>query len=540
MSVCIVSGAAGCTGTIGPRLEGLSFESGLDAGTEFDACSAAASPYDGASLALTDLQLRNTVTALFPFDVTLPPMPLRTRTKHGFSTSPVNNTLSYNHVSILSDAAEGIAIQALDHLDEILPCSLDDDADACVQTFIEEFGRRAFRRPLESDERDALHALYVELVADSVSPQIATTAVVAAMIQSPQFVYQLDIGQAQAATDTRALTSHEVASHLAYLITDAPPDAELIQLAEVDGLQDPVAIREQAERLLRGADGSAAIKRFIKEWIGVEGRDFSGRVTPELASAFIEEVDRDIDAWMFGDEDRPLSTLLTEDSSYVNLPLAEHYGLADGVSVSADDWQRVELPAHYRGGLLTKALVSTTYSNLAHPSVILRGVMVLKKLICFQLGTPPNNAVDMNPDLPPGSLPREKVEARGEISLCSSCHSTIDPIGLGMEELDELGRFRSSYEGGVAVDNLGALPLLGVDAFEGTAALATAIAESDDFVACAERNWTHYTFGTELPQPACADDHAMASTRGFRQMILDIVQTEAFRFRTRDSETGEP
>ena len=52
------------------------------------------------------------------------------------------------------------------------------------------------------------------------------------------------------------------------------------------------SVMEQARRLLDEEAGHAMVKRFIGEWFGIESRDFSGRVSPELASAFVEEVDR--------------------------------------------------------------------------------------------------------------------------------------------------------------------------------------------------------------------------------------------------------
>lgn len=497
-----------------------------------DNCAPEVTGYDGPSLTLTDAQLLKTLQALFPFQLEMPPMPNRFRTKHGFTSSPINNTLLFGHVETLADAAEVLAIQAHDHLDEMLNCSLSSEGTTCVQGFIDDFGARAFRRPLTTEEHQAFFALYSEMVADGVTPELSTSAVIAAVLQSPQFLYQLDVGSEGNDDRTYKLTSYEIASHLSYLITNGPPDATLQALALEDALQSPATLRAQALRLIETPAGHAAMKRFVGEWFGTADLNVSGRVSAELADAFAQEIDRDLEMWMFDSDVAPISTLLSAETSYLNGALAEHYGLSS--PSGPDGWQLTELPEHYRGGLLTKAMVSTAYSNIESPSVILRGVFVIQQLMCRSLGTPPGNAVELNPDLPPGSLPREKVEARGKISPCNSCHSRIDPVGLGMEPLDQLGRFRTEYEGGTVIDPSGSLE--GTD-FSGATGLAQQLAQSQDFSACAAEQWSHYTFGGDVPVHTCQAD-TMAEVldqedNDFYGLVLGTVNSNAFLYRQR-------
>jgi hypothetical protein len=427
-----------------------------------------------------------------------------------------------------------------------MPCDVDSEGEACVVEFVDEFGERAFRRPLQTDERDGFVSLYGTLEGDGVQPRVAVSAVIASILQSPQFLYQLDVGApvegGETPPDRYALTDHELASHLSYLLVDAPPDDTLQQLAAAGALSDTATFREQAERLLDDSRGRQTLKRFVAEWFDVEGVDYSTRVDPLLADAMVEEIDRNLDDWLFADP-RPIGALLTSGTGQVNGELAMHYDLGSSVS-SSSDWQQVTFPDHYQGGLLTKALVAARYSNLQAPSIILRGVFVLRDLLCIELGAPPDGAVDDNPQLPEDAMPREKFEARAEMAQCAGCHAVIDPIGIGMEELDHLGRYRVEYESGEPVDNDGTLQVLSPPEFNGTAALAQALGESEHFVQCAALKFSQYALGESSDEQPCGAEALVQALpgpdAGVRDLPLTLVESERFRFRRRSLAGGSP
>jgi len=505
-----------------------------------DACEP--EPYAGPSLALTDRQLSTTLEALFPFELQLPALPQRERRAHAFSTSSVSNQLTLGQLTRWTEAAESIAAQAHDHLDTLMPCDVGAEGEACLARFVDDFGARAYRRPLVAEERDGLIALYAGLVADGLDPRVSTSAVIAAVLQAPQFMSQLVVGEPGDDTQRFALTGHELASHLAYLLTDAPPDAALRTLAADGSLADPIVLRAEAQRLLDDPRGREVIKRVIREWFDIEGADYSTRVDPQLADAMVEEIERDLDAWLFGDAALPVSGLLSAQHSEIDGRLAQHYGIDDGPS-EPGSWQQLELPAHYQGGLLTKALVSARYSSLEEPSIILRGVFVLRELLCYELGTPPLDAVDRNPQLPPEALPREKAEARAALNPCGGCHSQIDPVGLGMEDLDQLGRFRSEYSNGAPVDSAGELALLDPPEFTGAAGLAQALAAEPLFLECAAAQFSEYALGEPVRVNRCGP-RTLASEVGsagsVTDLMLALIESEAFLTRDRGAPENAP
>jgi len=103
----------------------------------------------------------------------------------------------------LMSNAEAIASWAVtNHLADVTGCSSGDPA--CPASFIRSFGKRAFRAPLS----DATVADYQALFSAEASFNDGVTAVIAAMLQSPRFLYRTELGDpaAPAAGATVALT----------------------------------------------------------------------------------------------------------------------------------------------------------------------------------------------------------------------------------------------------------------------------------------------------------------------------------------------
>jgi hypothetical protein len=177
-----------------------------------------------------------------------------------------------------------------------------------------------------------------------------------------------------------------------------------------------------------------------------------------------------------------LSDVLTAKHTFVNPRLAEYYGVdfegedpeqlypqAEGRRGQSsndrrlgrykneDKWIRVELPKERRG-LLTQASILTLTSNPTRTSPVKRGKWVLENII----GDPP-------PPAPPGVPPLEQTKEnhkdltlRQQLELhradpgCASCHNVLDPIGLGLENFNTIGQWRSEDDG-VEIDARGKL-----------------------------------------------------------------------------------
>ena len=83
-----------------------------------------------------------------------------------------------------------------------------------LTAFVREFGKKAFRRPLDNEE---VHR-YVALFAKEPDFLKGAQLVVEALLQSPNFLFRLD------ATPNPALRPYATASRLSYAIWDTMPD----------------------------------------------------------------------------------------------------------------------------------------------------------------------------------------------------------------------------------------------------------------------------------------------------------------------------
>lgn len=493
---------------------------------------------------LTDRQFANSVAALFPFPVDIGGKYPRTSFGEGYTTSADANEVLFAHIQSFTETAESIALQAVGRMGQLLPCNPAGNESGCAGQFIEAFATRAFRRPVEPGERDQLVALYdgVRRAPAALDFNLGIAAVIAAVLQSPQFLYRLEIGAPTGTPGVRKLTDYDVASRLSYLYWDAPPDAALMEKARAGALGAPEAIAPEAERLLGDPRARASTWRFFSEWLGFGDQIFDSRGDRALAADFAEESRRFVLGVVLDSPEAPLRTLFDNDRTLVNRRLARHYGLPSAPA-SDTDWVGATLPSTMRAGVLSKAQVAVAHSPVGDTSVILRGKFVHERLLCVDLGSPPPGAVAMNPVLPDDATPRDRIDARAKMVSCNACHHLIDNVGIGMEDLDHLGRHRTRYTSGAPVDVAG--KLLALDdpepTFSGTADLARKLADHDAVAACVARQWYRYAMGRhESEREASCHVSRMAkrftdSGHNLRELLLSVSASNAFVYRAEDA-----
>ncbi len=492
------------------------------------------------SLRINDWQFENTLAKLFPFSVRIQPQLHSTVVgDHLFSTFPGANEVLSDYARDFVDVAEELALQAVDHLDEMLPCDPADTSESeCAAQFAADFGQKAYRRPLTSAERDHFAQLYAELRSgsDGLDFDLAIAGLIQGVLLAPDTLYLLERGEPSDEPGVLRLNGYEVASRLSYLFLDEPPDAALLAAAEADELQDAGDLRRHARRLLDDARSRGVVSRFVGEWFGMADKDFTDHVDPQLARAWAEEVDRMIGRLVA--DGGTISDLLDGDQTYVNEPLAEHYGLSSNPSSGPDDWQLVTLPSERRGGLLTTAQFAAATSLNNSTSIIHRGKAVREQLLCGLLAPPDPAFLLVELELPDDPTVRDRMDSRLSAQTCGGCHMLMDPIGIGMEDMDQNGSFRSSYSDGKPVDAGGRI--LGTELeqdFTGVAELAQRIGHSDLFRDCATDQWLRYASGrSDLgKQHACLLDELSSQVEAggdsLDELLLAVVGSDAFIYR---------
>lgn len=270
----------------------------------------------------------------------------------------------------------------------------------------------------------------------------------ACVLSSPRFLYR---AEPDAEEIRRDLDSFELASRLSYFLWGAPPDGELLQLAEAGRLREPGVLASQTDRLLAHANAGDSIRSFLTQWLLLDRLDlfqFSQKLFPDFDDA-TKAVCRQEVYETFAHllrENRSLGDLLKADYVVVNGLLARYYQLPN---VVGDAFRAVPLPAGSpRGGLLGMAAILAMGSNGERTNPVERGAWVLRKL----LHDPPPPAPANVPEIArlAGRLltTRERLQAHQEDPQCASCHRKIDPIGFGLENFDAVGRWRTddSYQ----------------------------------------------------------------------------------------------
>jgi len=342
-----------------------------------------------------------------------------------------------------SRAAEKLAANAFRRGDShgLIPCkpASDDDAE-CKTKFIQTFGRRAFRRPLEAEEI----AWYQAIFKSEKSFLAGAQAVIETILQSPSFVFWLE------QTPNPKWKPYAKASRLAYFIWDTTPDEALLESAARGDLNSPEGIERVARRMLDDPRAKDGLDEFVSEWMRfdrVMTASRERRIYPlfnrELAKSMTEECRRFVSDLVWND--RNFMEAFTAKFSFINSDLAAVYKTPP----PARDFERMEFPPEAeRAGLLGQALFLTLSSKPDETAPTGRGLFVREQFLCQQVPPPPPG-VDTN--LPPieESKPvtnRERMAMHASNQMCAGCHNLIDPIGFGFEKFDAIGMRREKHK----------------------------------------------------------------------------------------------
>ena len=371
------------------------------------------------------------------------------------------------------------------------------------------FASKAYRRPASQLSCDRLAA-----IAESVYQQPGMTfeagieKAVMAVLASPQFLFRVeDVETLDEASQYPYVDEYSLASRLSYFLWSTMPDDELFSLVEKGELRKNLAA--QVQRMVRDKRFDEFIESFAGQWLrardvenvsidpiaafgfqkeyaalrasfGGRGRrtkeeeasdspetkkaiarfkelgTFRDRFDASVRSAMRKETEMSFEYLVR--EDRSLLDLIDADYVFANEKLASLYDLE---GVNGKDVRRVPLPSGSpRGGILTQGTMLAVTSNPTRTSPVKRGLFVLDNI----LGTPappaPPNvpALEDAADRFGGREPslRELLAVHREASLCSSCHSRMDPLGLALENFNALGAWREK-DGEEAIESAGEL-----------------------------------------------------------------------------------
>jgi hypothetical protein len=458
----------------------------------------------------------------------------------GFTNNADSQSVSVVLIEQYESAAIDLATTAVTgNLPALLGCDpAAQGEDACVRAFLPRFGLRAYRRPLEQAEVDRLVGFY----ATSKQAWDFKTAVqltLQAMLQSPHFLYRVEIPTAEAISRP---SGYEMASRLSYLFWSSMPDAALLEAAGAHQLETPEAILAQAQRLLKDPRANQPVSTFFAEWLELDklGRaekdaTLFPQFTPTVRALLRKETELFVSDLVFNGGN--VKTLLVADYSWLNKDLATYYGVR---GPSTATFEKVKLSAEQRAGILTHGSVMASHAKSNQTSPVARGVFVREKLLCSSPPPPPPNIKISVPPVDPTLSTRDRFAQHRTDPACSGCHALMEPIGFGFEHYDPVGRWRET-EGAIAIDDRGEVVRAGdaTGTFEGARGLATRLSQSVEVEHCVVRQLFRYSSGrgesdNDLCTLAKLNQAFAQSGADFKSLLTALTQTDAFLYRTNE------
>jgi mono/diheme cytochrome c family protein len=421
----------------------------------------------------------------------------------------------------------------------------------CARQIARNLAHRAYSRPVTDADMAYLMRFYNEGRLDNQPFDSGVEEIVAGVLASPDFLYRAIHGQISHGPKTTvkasesALTDLELARRLSFFLWNTPPDAELLKLAESNGLTKPGVVNAQVKRMLADPKASSLVSGFAMKWLNLNSldsvqpdakifRDFNAT----LRGDFLKESELFLSSILLESSEgnaRSVLDLLTSDQTFVNNRLARYYGIQNGPGTSA--FKEVTLTDPNRFGLLGKAavLMRTSYGDRTSP--VLRGAWVLDKLVGTPPAPPPPTVV-ANLDQKPGEAPktvRARLEQHRDNPTCRMCHGVIDPTGLALENFDAIGRFRKTdaQANNAAIDASTVMP--NGKKINGPVELREELASHPEaFVESLTERLLMYAVNRRLeyfdmPQVRRIARDAKKDNYTFASLVLGIVNTDAFR-----------
>lgn len=457
-------------------------------------------------------------------------------------------------------AAVETALSNPDGRARLLTCTPNgvDDA-ACYRTILQTFTTRAFRRP--PSESDL--AIWLSIAQDAAraynSFEQGLAFALAGVLQSPRFLYLVEYGESsnisanESPSDQVPLDGYEMAARLSFFLNGTLPDEQLLRAAENGLLSTKDGVVQEATRLLEKPQARFAFRQFFDEVFKlrqlpdlVKDAETHPEFTPSLRASMREETLSFAEHIAF-DVDTDFRDLFDANYTLIDANLAAHYqvSLASAVSPNNPDavqagqaagFVKIMLPDDaLRGGILGQAGFLSSFAHVKSTSPTLRGKFVREMLLCQSVPAPPPEVSTVlpedDPNAPPTTL-REKLLKHQTDPNCAACHSMMDDIGFGLENFDEVGRYRQ-LDNGLPINADSFLDDRG--RFTGPRQLGQVLRQQPEAIRCLVRNF--YRFGVghieeETEKTSLYDVDVAFAQSGFRakSLLLAIVSSDAFRY----------
>ena len=432
---------------------------------------------------------------------------------------------------------------------------MEQENNNCVNSFIDKYAKRAFRRDLTDVERDQLRTLSANGKDFDQKIKLATQG----MLTSAFTIYESVVDKGQ---DEAQLSGVELASRLSFLLWNSIPDDELLQNAsQITNNQQ--ALRTQIDRMLEDPRARNGMHNFVKQWLHLTINSGAISATETAENALLSSA-RFFDYLVRG-SDGTLDQLFTDTTAIITPDIAEILGVTiPGNATQYDGAAIVTLDGSQRAGILTRPGFISSYSSPGRTSPTLTGSAIRDRVFCQEIPVPDSvqDAVDfMAAD---GLSGREFVNAHNAENQCADCHLYLDEIGITFDGYSWDGEFRTTYIGEVREDpdpETGEYPRLEDGSFitklvqkvaepegyfypldaensalkgriDDAVILSQMAADSPVVAKCFAESWMRFALGRELKYDAPSVEGVMqrfsASGYNLKELIYAVIESDSF------------
>lgn len=338
---------------------------------------------------------------------------------------------------------------------------------ADCQGILKQLAQKLYRRPVSDAELRPIYDHAQRELAEGHSVYSGLQAGIRGMLCSPHFLYKQE-------GETGTLDDFAIASRLSWFLWNSVPDDRLFELARQGQLRDPAVRREQTLRMLQDTKADRFVRDFVYQWLdlkklkiiepdinifSVEEFDLvREQIKEEPVEFFREVLSANLSLRNFIDSE---FVMITPELNYIyqiaGHPIAKPNKRPGATKISPVDYRpkkitssfsKVQLSQkdRFRGGLLTQAgFMLMTTNNGEYTNPFYRGAWVLKSFYGDHLETPADLEIAaLSPPTKTESI-RQTIDAHRENVSCAGCHNKMDPLGIALENLDVIGRWRDEY-----------------------------------------------------------------------------------------------
>jgi hypothetical protein len=333
----------------------------------------------------------------------------------------------------------------------------------CAKQILSTFARRAFRRPVTTQDTEDLLNFYQQ-GRNTGTFDNGIEMALRRILADPDFVFRKESEPANVRPGQRyRISDIELASRLSFFLWSSIPDDELLNLATQGKLKDPVVLEAQVKRMLADERSEQLITNFAGQWLGLRALQTQVPATslyPDFDDNLRQAMRKETELFVSSivHEDRSITDLLDGNYTFVNERLAKHYGIPN---IYGSNFRRVTLgpDLDVRRGLLGKGYFLTISSVADRNAPVIRGKTVMQVFLGVEPPPPPPDVkIDLKAESTRGAAPsmRQQMEQHRKVEPCASCHKIMDPIGLSLENFDAIGQWRT-MDAGHPIDASGML-----------------------------------------------------------------------------------